>query len=108
MDAVKELNDHGVKCTVRIDPVIPFLTDNHEDLKKIVFEAGGSGVEHITGGVLRSYGKSSILRVVKATPHVGEKLKRLYFEEGVLYGAEYFTPEPVRYRLMKTLRDLCD
>jgi len=108
MDTVKELNDQEVKCTVRIDPIIPFLTDNYDDLKKIVFEASRSGVEHITGGVLRSYGRSSILRVIKAAPHVGERLKRLYFEEGVLYGAEYFTPEPVRYRLMKTLRDLCD
>jgi DNA repair photolyase len=43
----------GINCCVNIDPIIPFITDSEQQITNIVNKCQQSGLEHISGSVLR-------------------------------------------------------
>lgn len=45
--AIKQLSDNGIMAGVLLDPVIPYLTDNEENVRCIVRQAKASGAQFI-------------------------------------------------------------
>ena len=53
LEALKLFSDRGIRCGINIDPIMPFLTDNKEDLYQIVKLSKENGAKFISAGILR-------------------------------------------------------
>jgi len=104
LKAVETLIEKDVPTSVRIDPIIPFINDNTENLIKTL---ASMKVKHITGSTykvkLDNWRRFSI-----ALPKIAEKLKPLYFEKGEKSGRYIYLPKDLRLKLMKTVGALAE
>jgi DNA repair photolyase len=104
LKAVEILIEEGIPTSVRIDPIIPFINDNTENLVKTL---ASMNVKHITGSTykvkLDNWQRFSI-----TLPKTAEKLKPLYFEKGEKIGRYIYLPKDLRLKLMKTVGALAE
>jgi len=102
LKAVETLVKNEVPVAVRIDPVIPFVNDDCEDLVKTL---SSLGVKHITSSTYKVK-PDNWLRTIEALPRTAEKLKPLYFDNGEKIGGYTYLPRDLRFRLMKKVGGL--
>ena len=102
LKAAETLVDNGVPTSVRIDPIIPFLND---DMEGLVRALASVGVRHVTSSTFKVR-PDAWRRFSGQLPDVAEKLKPLYFEEGVMKAGYRYLPEGLRFRLMKKVGSL--
>jgi len=99
LKAVETLVSRGIPVCVRIDPIIPFVNDEAEGL---VGTLASLGVRHVTCSTFKV--RSDGWRRFSAwMPDVAEKLRSLYFEEGVRRAGYLYLPEGLRLRLMESV-----
>lgn len=99
LKAVETLVDEDVPVSVRIDPVIPFVNDEAVGLMRTL---ASLGVRHITSSTLKVR-PDSWRRFSARMPEVTEKLRSLYFEQGVRRAGYLYLPEALRLRLMENV-----
>jgi DNA repair photolyase len=99
LKAVKTLIQNAIPTSVRIDPIIPFINDNPENLIKTL---ASIGVKHVTGSTYKVK-LDNWQRLSKAMPKIAEKLKPLYFEKGEKTGRYIYLPKDLRLKLVKTM-----
>ena len=104
LKAVENLIKKEIPMSVRIDPIIPFVNDNTENLIKTL---ASMGVKHITGSTYKVK-LDNWQRFSTALPKTAEKLKPLYFEKGEKIGRYIYLPKALRLKLMKTLGVLAE
>jgi DNA repair photolyase len=102
--AVKILIRRGIPVSVRIDPIIPFLNEEQEELIKILAKVG---VKHITSSTYKVK-QDNWQRFSLAFPDIAEKLKELYFKKGEKIGRSFYLPKDFRYKLLKRIKDLAE
>jgi len=100
LKAVETLIQKGIPTSVRIDPIIPFLNDNPEDL---IGTLSSLGVKHVTGSTYKMR-PNNWRRLSQALPETAQKLEPLYFSEGEKTGGGTLLPRDLRLKLMK---DMC-
>jgi len=100
--AVKDLIACGIPVSVRIDPLIPYVNDSPA---RLVSALADLGVKHVTSSTYKVK-PDNWRRILAAMPAVAEKLKPLYFQEGERVGGNTLLPKDLRFKLMKSLRDL--
>jgi len=104
LKAAETLIKKGIPTSVRIDPIIPFINDNTENLIKTL---ASMKVKHITESTykvkLDNWKRFSI-----ALPKTAEKLKPLYFEKGEKIGRYIYLPKDLRLKLMKTVSAMAE
>ena len=96
--ALKKLQGRGIKCSVRLDPIIPGLNDG--EIEDIVSEVSGY-CDHIVSSTVKPR-VDSLKRLRSALPDI---MKNIKFSR---MGNSYYLPSNVRYRLMKRVKDACD
>ena len=105
LDALRLLSSHGVPCTVRIDPIIPFLNDEgFEDLVSAVVEAGA---KHVVSSTYKAR-MDSFKRLSEAFPNISEKLRDLYWVKGEVVGRCRYLPKRLRIDILKRLKRLVE
>ncbi len=53
LEVLRLFSNRGIRCGINIDPIMPFLTDNKEDLYQIVKLSKENGAKFISAGILR-------------------------------------------------------
>lgn len=104
LKAVETLIRKGIPTSVRIDPMIPFLNDNPENLIKTLSLLG---VKHVTGSTYKMR-PDSWRRLSQALPETTQKLGPPYFSEGEKIGGSTLLPRDLRLKLMKNMRTLAE
>jgi DNA repair photolyase len=99
--AARELIEAGIPVSVRIDPVIPFVNDQAQDL---IANLASIGVKHLTCSTYKAK-PDNWRRLTQAMPEKAEKLKPLYFQQGEKVGGNTLLPKEVRFKILKNLRD---
>lgn len=99
LKAAENLISKGIPVCVRIDPIIPYVNENTENLIKTLAQMG---VKHITASTYKLK-LDNWKRFSVALPKIAEKLKPLYFEQGEKIGGYLLLPKDLRLKLMKTL-----
>lgn len=110
--ALKAISDRQIRTILKIDPMIPGLTDAFDDVSEIIASAADANVRHITAEILR------------LTPHLWEHMKRSlpaavvekirekYFPAGTdehlrsSPGENIYVPDAEKQRLLRMVRDL--
>ena len=104
LKAVQTLVAAGIPTTVRIDPFIPFLTDNLKELIETVAELG---VFHITSSTYKIK-PDNWKRFSAIFPEVAERLKPHYFRFGERFGFSLYLPESMRWEIMNKVKMLTE
>ncbi len=103
MEVLKQLKGKGINLGIHLMPIVPYLTDNQENLENILREAGKIPVDYVIAGMLnlRSETRKNFLRFIQENyPDLSDK----YFRE---YKGAYWEKEKRReiyflvHRLMK-------
>ena len=102
LKAVETLIEKGIPTSVRIDPIIPFLNDDSENLIKTL---SSLGVKHVTGSTYKTR-PDNWRRFSQALPETTEKLRPLYFSEGEKIGGSVLLPRDLRLKLMRSMSTL--
>jgi DNA repair photolyase len=97
LKAVGKLIQQGLRTTVRIDPIIPFVNDHFEEL---VGTLAALGVKHITCSTFKVK-QDSWRRFAAAMPNAAARLKPLYFERGEKIGGYLYLPRDLRNSLLE-------
>jgi DNA repair photolyase len=100
--AAQDLIKKGIPVSVRIDPIIPLVNDQPQ---KLIADLASIGVKHLTCSTYKAK-PDNWMRLAKAMPKVAEKLKPLYFQQGEKIGGNTLLPKELRFRLLKSIRDL--
>jgi DNA repair photolyase len=100
--AVQDLIKAGIPVSVRIDPIIPLVNDQHQTL---IEELASIGVKHVTCSTYKAKA-DNWMRLSQAMPKVAEKLKPFYFQQGERVCGATLLPKELRYKLLKEIRDV--
>ena len=105
LEAIKILNDNGIFTGIIMNPVLPFITDKEDDIKKLVELASRSGAKFIhtyMGMTLRENQRAYYFdKLDEKFPGVKEK----YIKN---YGDRYNCLVPNYKQLYKVFTDECD
>lgn len=104
LKAAENLIAHGIPTSIRIDPIIPFLNDNPQQLIKTL---ASIGIKHITASTYKIK-LDNWQRLSEALPKTTEKLKPLYFEKGEKISRYIYLPKELRFELMKNIKVTAD
>ena len=102
--AAKNLISNGIPVSVRIDPIIPGLNDDVEELIKTLADIG---VQHIVSSTYKVR-PDNWKRFSIRFPSISKNLQKLYFDEGEQISNYRYLPTKLRFELMKKIRDICD
>jgi len=105
LQAIKVLKKAGIKVSLRLDPIFPYLTE--EEIETIIRKAKEAGVEHIVSSTFKPR-KDGWLRFKKAFPKVAKKLEPLYFKKGERIQNAWYLPKEMRKKLMIKVKKACD
>ena len=104
-EAIKKLSDNGIFVGIMMNPVLPFITDKEEDIKKLVklaHESGAKFIQTFMGMTLRENQRDYYYeKLDKHFKGLKEKYKSFY-------GERYNCPVPNYRYLYKVLTTECD
>ena len=114
--AIKELTDNGIFTGILMNPVLPFITDNEEDIKKLVklaHESGAKFIHTFMGMTLRENQRDYYYeKLDKHFPGLKEKYIKYYGERyncavpNYKYLYKVFTNECDKYGILYNMRDI--
>ena len=114
--AIKELSDNGIFVGIMMNPVLPFITDNEEDIKKLVKLASENGAKFIhtyMGMTLRENQRDYYYeKLDKYFPNLKNKYIKYYGQKyncaPVNYKSLYkiFTNECDKYDILYNMKDI--
>jgi len=104
LEAIGTLAKNDIPTTVRIDPIIPFLNDNAENL---IESLARLGVLHITSSTYKVK-PDNWRRLSVAFPEIAKQLEPLYFKRGERVGRYRYLPKQIRFDLMKRMKELTE
>jgi DNA repair photolyase len=105
---IKALADADIHAVCRIDPIIPMVTDDPDDLDLLVRRAADAGAGHIVASVMdipRGMGGEIFSHLETIRAGLADRLRTLYHE--VIDGARHADLE-YRLRTFSRLREICD
>ncbi|MDE5630179.1 MAG: radical SAM protein [Bacilli bacterium] len=116
--AIKELTDEGIFAGIMLNPVLPFVTDGEEDIKKLVYLAHESGAKFIhtyMGMTLRDNQRDYYLeRIDKLFPGMMAKYFKCYQDRygcsvmGAKHLYEVFKNECKKYGILYNMKDIIE
>ncbi len=104
LESIKILSDNGIFVGIMMNPVLPFITDNEEDIKKLVrlaYESGAKFIHTYMGMTLRENQRDYYFEKLDQN-FVGLKEKYLKY-----YGNRYNCLVPNSERLFKVFTEEC-
>ena len=101
LKALEEIFKAGVPFSVRIDPIIPYLNDDKEELKELVREVVSIGAKHIVTSTYKAR-PDNFKRMVEKFPELEHKWRKLYYPKGRVRGYAYL-PMDLRKRLLSII-----
>ena len=114
--AIKELSDNGIFTGIMMNPVLPFITDNEDDIKvlvKMAYESGAKFIHTYMGMTLRENQRDYYLEKIdkyfvglkeKYIKHYGERYNCVVPNYKRLY--KVFVSECERYGILYDMKDI--
>jgi DNA repair photolyase len=100
LKTAETLTKQGIPTSIRIDPIIPFINENQENLIKTL---ASIGIKHITVSTYKVK-PDNWQRLSITLPNTAEKLKPLYFRKGEKIGRYIYLPKNLRLKIIEKIR----
>ena len=105
VDAIEKLVKEGVKVSVRLDPIIPYLNDSEKNIEEVISAVEDAGALHIVTSTFKPK-FDSWKRFEKVFPEIANKLYNYYFKLGRKVGSSRYLPLSIRKELMEKVRKI--
>ncbi|WP_337954357.1 radical SAM protein [Aciduliprofundum sp. MAR08-339] len=102
--ALEKLRGAGIKTIVRLDPVIPGINDNEEEIREMVRVFADIGVRQIISSTYKVK-PDNFRRVAGVFKDQAERLHRIYYENGEMVRGIRYAPRDLRLKILKRIRD---
>lgn len=102
--AIEKLSENGIPVGARIDPIIPFLTDDEASLRELVDKVVEAGGRHIVTSTYKAK-PDSFRRLINAFPELHARLRELYYEKGTLVHGYRYLPADLRRSILYPVID---
>jgi DNA repair photolyase len=102
IDATQELIKAGIPVIVRIDPIIPLVNDQPQEL---IEKLASIGVKHIISSTYKPKA-DNWMRMKTAMPKNMAKIEHFYFKQGEKVGGNILLPKELRLKIMGNVREL--
>jgi DNA repair photolyase len=114
LKAIEVLSRHGIAVTLRLDPIIPMLNDEYDNIQNIIRAAAKAGVVQVTTSTYKAKPKD-FKRVYEAArmlqgSSVAEELRYLYYSDSkamTLQGYRYLREE-LRLNCIKFVKEVAE
>ncbi len=100
--AMKKLKKAGIPVILRLDPVLPFLTE--DEIEHVLERA--EFVDHVVSSTLKLR-RDSYSRISRAFPELKEVYRKLYFRNGEKIGGNWYLTKKLRERLLSRVAEKC-
>jgi len=111
LDAIRELSEVKIPVNVRIDPILPYITDDPSALEELISTIADLGTRHVISSVLKiskTVWKNFRIFLNKYDRTLIRKYEKLYFKKGFSDLAGYRRAETkYRYKVLKRVAELC-
>ncbi len=97
---VKELIKNNIPVGVRVDPIIPFVNDNENDIENLIGNLAELGVRFIVTSTYKAK-PDNLARMRRGLGDVGEKLYNLYRSMGTRVQGYLYLPRNMRENLLR-------
>lgn len=101
--AVERLSEIGIPVTVRIDPIVPYINDDPDELRELVDTVAGAGALQVTTSVYKAR-PDSIERISREFSELGDRLYRAYYREGEFFRGYRYLSREKRLQILKLVR----
>lgn len=101
--AIEELSGKDIPVTLRLDPIMPFLTDDVESIKKVIAEASWAGAKHVVTSIYKAK-PDNLKRVLRVFPDLADRYRELYFKRGSRIHGYWYADYEYRMRILKIVR----
>ncbi len=105
LEAIKKLSGNGIFAGIMMNPVIPFITDKEEDIKKLVKLANEYGAKFIHTYMGMTLRENQRVYYFEKLDEKFPRLKEKYIKN---YGDKYNCLAPNYKHLYKVFTDECD
>ncbi|MEM4250419.1 MAG: radical SAM protein [Candidatus Bathyarchaeia archaeon] len=105
--AIRQLSNAGIPCSARIDPIIPGLNSDREQLQLLTRELSEAGVRQITASTYKAR-PDSYRRLIQAFPSNEGLLRRLYWESGEVWAGSRYLDSGLRLQLIMTVKEAAE
>lgn len=102
--ALETLIQNDISVTARVDPIIPSLNDNPQEL---VRKLGSIGVSHVTCSTYKVK-QDNWKRFTQAFPALAKSLQPLYFERGERIGHSFYLSKEMRREMVLKVKELVE
>lgn len=102
--ALREIINEGIPATVRIDPVIPTVNSDPNDIERIISEASRIGVRQITASTLKLV-RGLLPSILGVNPDLAVRLASLY-RDGEWRGGYKYLSRDIRLKILFSLKAL--
>ncbi len=100
IEVVKELRKAGIPVGVRIDPIIPMINDDPNELKELVDIVRDAGALQITTSTYKAKW-DSLKRLQEAFPDIANRLREMYVDSGEKIHGYMYLRQDIRQMLLK-------
>jgi len=111
LDVIRELSEVKIPVNIRIDPILPYITDDPSALEELISIIADLGTRHVISSVLKiskTVWKNFRIFLNKYDRTLIRKYEKLYFKKGFSDLAGYRRAETkYRYKVLKRVAELC-
>ena len=101
--ALRDVAEHDIPAILRLDPVIPFVTE--DEVEDILHRC--EFVRQVTSSTLKLRW-DSFKRLAGAFPDLAPELREPYFERGERIGNTFYLPAELRKEILRRVAEVCD
>jgi len=100
IEAARRLAEAGIPVAIRLDPIVPYLTDDEENMAEVVDAAAEAGAVQLVASTYKAK-RDNFARLAAAFPEKAPLWRRLYFQEGKYFHGQWYAPESYRRKVLE-------
>lgn len=95
-EEMEKLSERGVNCILRIQPIIPFVSDREDNLERLIEEAKERGAKYVAAGTLKLVKETLPLFEHFLGKEICEQVSKIYLGLGEKRWRYYYAPKSIR------------
>lgn len=104
IEAIRELSKSNIPVVLRLDPILPFLTDSEENIRNVIRNAAKAGAKHVVSSTYKVK-VDNLSRILSVFPDLSEKYREIYFKKGERIHGSYYASRKYREDILLKVKE---
>ena len=107
LKALEKLISKGIHIIIRLDPIIPTINDDIQEIEDMIKEFANIGIEQIISSTYKAK-SDNFSRVTGVFKDTSQKLREIYYQNGEIVRGIRYAPKELRFKILKNIRDVAN